>query len=148
MNKEIVHRALEKEIDRRIIQLNELLKDAYDSVAGDSKSSAGDKHETGRAMAQLEQEKIGAQLGEMEKLRNIVQRIAPKNSHSMIQAGSLVKTSNGWFYLAAGIGIITVEKNQIFCMTTAAPLGKILIGKKQGDEIEWQGKKIEIQQVS
>jgi len=37
------------------------------SLTSETKSSAGDKHETGRAMLQLEREKIGNQLAEIDK---------------------------------------------------------------------------------
>lgn len=142
--KEIIHAALLKEIDFRFTNLQTTLKDVLIATANDTKSSAGDKHETSRAMAQLEQEKIGGQISEINKIQEILYRIDPSTIHSTIQLGSLVQTNNGWFYLSAGIGPLTVNKELIFCMTLAAPLGKLLFGKKSGDTIEWQGKSIEI----
>lgn len=148
MGKALIHKEVVFEVERRISQLNDLLKDAFQSTADETKSSAGDKHETGRAMAQLEQEKIGGQLNEMEKLRSVLKRIQPEISHSVIQSGSLVQTNLGWFYLSVGIGLMNIGKIQIFCMTPAAPLGKILSGKKVNDQVEWNGKSLEIQSVS
>ena len=75
MDKEAVHSNVLTELKRRFDQLQHLLNDALEATAGDTKSSAGDKHETSRAMAQLEQEKIGAQLGELSKLQEILFRI-------------------------------------------------------------------------
>lgn len=142
--KEIIHSVLLKEIEMRFQSLNDSLKDVLTATADDTKSSAGDKHETSRAMAQLEQEKIGGQISEMNKLQEILYRIDPTQTHSVIQLGSLVQTSNGWFYLSVGIGPISVENETIFCMTLAAPLGKLLFEKKSGDSVEWQGKSIQI----
>lgn len=142
--KEIIHAALLKEIDFRYSNLKRTLKDVLIATASDTKSSAGDKHETSRAMAQLEQEKIGGQISEINKIQEILFRIDPSKTHSTIQLGSLVQTSDGWFYLSAGIGSLIVNKELVFCMTLAAPLGKLLFGKKAGDLIEWQGKSIEI----
>ena len=55
-----------------------------ESLNSETKSSAGDKHETGRAMVQLEQEKLGQQLQEIEKNDPSLKtsghrRINPKN---------------------------------------------------------------------
>lgn len=147
MNKEKVHRVVSEELSKRLANLQRLLSDTLESTAGETKSTAGDKHETARAMAQLEQEKLGGQIAELGKLQEMIFRIDPQIQHSTIQLGSLVSTSNGHFYLSVGIGIIDVEGQTIFCMTLAAPLGKLLLGKKAGDVLDWQGKKISILDV-
>lgn len=147
MDKKKVHVVLTLEINHRIKSLNDLLQDAMDTTSGETKSSAGDKHETSRAMAQIEQDKIGRQLFEMQKIKELLARINPDNSSPTINLGSLIETTNGWFFISVGIGAIMVEKETVFCMTLAAPLGKLLYGKKVGDTIEWQGEKIEIMLV-
>ena len=147
MDKTSVHASVMQEVTRRMIQLNELLQDAFDATANESKSSAGDKHETSRAMAQLEQEKIGGQLIEMTKLHAILQRIDPTFVSDSIQLGSLVETSSGWFYLSVGIGILNSSGNTLFCITPNAPVGKLLVGKKVQDSIEFNGKPTRIIQL-
>jgi transcription elongation GreA/GreB family factor len=127
----------------RYQSLNDNLKDVL-TATEDTKSSAGDKHETGRAMAHLEQEKIAGQLSEMNKMSEILHRIDSTQKHTKIQLGSLIETSIGVFFISVGIGSIQIENTTIFCMTAAAPLGKELLGKSVGTEIQWQGKKIEI----
>ncbi len=147
MDKTSVHASVVQEVTRRMIQLNELLQDAFDATANESKSSAGDKHETSRAMAQLEQEKIGGQLIEMTKLHAILQRIDPTFVSDSIQLGSLVETSSGWFYLSVGIGILNSSGNTLFCITPNAPVGKLLVGKKVQDSIEFNGNPTRIIQL-
>lgn len=147
MDKTSVHASVVQEVTRRMIQLNELLQDAFDATANESKSSAGDKHETSRAMAQLEQEKIGGQLIEMTKLHAILQRIDPTFVSDSIQLGSLVETSSGWFYLSVGIGILNSGGNTLFCITPNAPVGKLLVGKKVQDSIEFNGNSTRIIQL-
>ena len=144
MDKEAVHSLVLTELKRRFDQLQHLLNDALEATAGDTKSSAGDKHETSRAMAQLEQEKIGAQLWELSKLQEILFRIDPTRISKNIQLGSLVETSKGWFYVSVGIGQIHFEGTSIFCITPMAPLCKILMGKTTDYAVEWQGEKITI----
>ena len=144
MDKEAVHSLVLTELKRRFDQLQHLLNDALEATAGDTKSSAGDKHETSRAMAQLEQEKIGAQLGELSKLQEVLFRIDSTHSSNRIQLGSLVETSKGWFYVSVGIGQIHFEGTSIFCITPMAPLCKILMGKTTDDAVDWQGEKITV----
>ncbi len=144
MVKEHIHSIVTKEVNSRISQLSLMLSDALDANSNETKSSAGDKHETGRAMAHLEQEKIAGQLSEMNKLAEILHRIDSTQKHKKIQLGSLVETSIGIFYISVGIGAMEIDNSTIFCMTAAAPLGKELLGKSVGDEIAWQGKKIVI----
>ena len=147
MDKTTVHAVLVQEVSRRMHQLNELLQDAFDATANKSKSSAGDKHETSRAMAQLEQEKIGGQLIEMTKLHTILQRIQPTFVSDSIQLGSLVETTSGWFYISVGIGILNVAGTNLFCITPNAPVGKLLVGKKVQESIEFNGNPTQILQL-
>lgn len=135
MDKEQIHSVVTKEVNSRIYQLSIMLSEALDANSNETKSSAGDKHETGRAMAHLEQEKIAGQLSEMNKLAEILHRIDATQKHIKIQLGSLVETSIGIFYISVGIGAIEIDNTKIFCMTAAAPLGKELIGKSVGAEI-------------
>ena len=143
-----LYQALLSEVDQRAANLLISLNDALDSTANETKSTAGDKHETGRAMAQLEQEKIGIQLAEITKLKEILFRIQPEKSHSKVQLGSLVDTSNGLFFISIGIGAFPIEGKSIFCITPMAPVCQLLLGKQAGEQVEWQGKKIEINLVS
>lgn len=143
-----LYQALLSEVDQRAQNLQASLNDALDSTANETKSTAGDKHETGRAMAQLEQEKIGSQIAEITKLKEILFRIQPEKNHSNVELGSLVTTSIGIFFISIGIGAFPFEGKSVFCITPMAPVCQLLLGKQAGDSFEWQGKKIEIVIVS
>jgi len=143
-----LYQALLIEVDQRAQNLQDSLIDALDSTANETKSTAGDKHETGRAMAQLEQEKIGSQIAEITKLKEILFRIQPEKSHSKVELGSLVTTSNGIFFISIGIGAFPFEGKNVFCITPMAPVCQLLLGKQAGEQVEWQGKKIDINLVS
>ena len=54
----------------RLNTINKTIQELQESLTSETKSSAGDKHETGRAMLQLEREKAGQQLAEIKKLIN------------------------------------------------------------------------------
>jgi transcription elongation GreA/GreB family factor len=146
-DKSIVYSAVESKVKDRLIELQSALNDALAATADDSKSTAGDKHETSRAMAHLEQEKLGLQYAEALKVQELLHRIDPKVKNEKVGLGSLVETSMGWLFLSVGLGQIELKDQKIFCLTPIAPLGKVLIGKKAGDEIDWQGKRIQVLSV-
>lgn len=111
-----------------------------EALLSETKSTAGDKHETGRAMAQLEQEKLSAQLAETRKSLDGLKQIDPDLTMQQIGFGSLVKTSRGYFLVSVGIGAIPVGSMSVYCITAGSPIGQLLLGKSSGESIELNGK--------
>lgn len=140
MNKINIHKAISTNLQERIDSLTSILKEMYEATANDSKSSAGDKHETAISMAQLEQEKLTKQINEFLELQNSLLKINPERQHNVIELGSLVETNNGWYYFSVGLGAVNVDGESIFAMNPIAPIGKLLMGKKAGEKIEFNGK--------
>ena len=145
--KESIHQVLIIQLKFRIDEIQNILDDLLLSGSRDSKSSAGDKHETGLAMAQLEQEKLRYQIHEFQKMGEIVQKINPSKSNSKIHLGSLVQTDKGWFYISVGLGSLTFKEHVIFAINPEAPVAKALIAKEKGDSIHLNGVESEIIQV-
>lgn len=148
LNKENIHKQLLSEIENRIQSLKLILNEMFEAASGtDAKSSAGDKHETGVAMAQLEQEKLTKQINELLKQQEILVRINPTIEHTKVGLGSLVQTNNGWYYFSVGIGTLNVENETVFALNPIAPIGEMLIGKSAGEKILFNGKTTEIVSV-
>ncbi|MBK7855608.1 MAG: hypothetical protein IPJ79_12525 [Bacteroidetes bacterium] len=61
-------------IDERIAGLKNSIATLLDDAESEMKSSAGDKHETSRAMMQLEQEKLTYQLAEAENQKAVLEK--------------------------------------------------------------------------
>ena len=139
MNKELIYKFITQHLQEKIDGLKLILKDSLDAAAEDTKSSAGDKHETSTAMAQLEQEKLTNQINEFLLLKDTLKQINPARSHSKIELGSLVETNNGCYYFSIGLGAVKFEETSIFCMTLLAPIGKLLEGKKVGESVVFNG---------
>lgn len=140
--------ALQEEVNSRVRSLEKALTDSRAEMVSESKSTAGDKHETGRAMAQLEQEKLGRQVLSARELKQAIAQINGDEKCDTIQFGSLVKASNGVFFFSVGIGKLVVENESFFCLTMTSPLGNVLSGKSAGESIQFNGKKISIEEVS
>ena len=144
-NKEIIHQQLLIEVENRIKNLKIILIEMFEAAGGtDAKSSAGDKHETGVAMAQLEQEKLTKQINELLKLQENLQKINPTIKQSKIGLGSLVETNNGFYYFSIGIGNLIIGNQTIFALNPKSPIGELLTGKIKGDKIYFNGKTTEI----
>ncbi len=147
LDKSSVLDALQIEVNSRVKALEKALDDSRAEMVSESKSTAGDKHETGRAMAQLEQEKLGRQVLSARELKMAIAQIKANENHTEIQFGSLVKASNGVFFFSVGIGKLIVENDSVFCLTMTSPLGNLLKGKSAGESIHFNGKTISILKV-
>tara|TARA_R110001592_G_scaffold109429_1_gene305168 strand:- start:1189 stop:1674 length:486 start_codon:yes stop_codon:yes gene_type:complete len=133
--------------EEKITSLKEILQETQDAANNETKSSAGDKHETGRAMAQLETEKLTTQLTEALKLKQAVSQINSTTSTNQITIGSIVYTNNGNFYIAASIGKIEVEDESFFAISPASPIGKLLLTKKEKESFSFNGNQYFIEQI-
>lgn len=105
------------------------------SLASETKSSAGDKHETGRAMLQLEMEKAGQQLAEVHKMKATLERINLQNNSEKAALGSIIRTQQFNYFLAISIGKVLVDSVEYFVVSTNSPIGKQLLGIEKGATI-------------
>src|ERR1700761_2197135 len=116
------------------------IKEAQQASKDDTKSSAGDKYETGRAMMQQETDRNLAQLNEANKLKVALNTIGTTGSQPISDSGSAVITNNGNFYIAISAGALTVNDTTYFAISPASPIGSKLKGQKVGDEFSLNGK--------
>lgn len=144
LSKQIAFDAVQKELNERTTRIQAAFDDLKNALTSESKSSAGDKHETGRAMAQLEQEKLSNQLIQVVNLKEALSKVDPNEYHKRVQYGSLVNTSNGTFFFSVGLGKLDINGYDVFCITATTPLGQLLIGKRKGDSIKMNGRAMKI----
>jgi len=129
--KTVLHQRCLLLAEERIVSLQQILKEAQQAANNETKSSAGDKHETGRAMAQLETEKLTAQLSEALNIKQNLAQINPTITGNTVVLGSVVYTNKGNFYMAASIGKVALENEVFFAISPASPIGKLLLTKKK-----------------
>lgn len=138
----------ENAIDQRISHAKEALDLAQESANNESKSSAGDKHETGRVMAQLEAEKATAQLKEAMLLQATLDRIDPTIESKIVVLGSLVISQNARFLITVSAGKLELDGIVYFAISLDSPIGSLLLGNKKGDSVTFNGITHEILEVS
>lgn len=127
---------LQKRLDVIEHRLNEL----NDSLGAETKSSVGDKYETGRAMLHLEKDKQMQQLAVLLNYKKQLHAIDPKIECIRVEQGALVQTNQGTFFLSISAGKLIIDKEVYFAITLASPIGQLLFQKKVGDRFEFRGK--------
>jgi len=125
-------------LDARLQSVLAVIEDIKQSLETETKSSAGDKHETGRAMLQLEREKAGHQLVEIEKTTQILSKINAKTTSKNIGLGSVVFTTTSNYFISVSTGELKVENETFYAISANTPIGQLLLGKKIGDELTFR----------
>lgn len=134
-------------VEERHSKIQNQIEEIQESLTSETKSSAGDKHETGRAMLQLEREKAGQQLAEVEKLKEALSKIDVLKFSETIGLGSLVFTSKSNYFIAISAGQLKVNSQLFFAISPNTPIGLLLMGKKVGDEIGFRDNQFIIETV-
>lgn len=135
-------------VKNRIGRITTQIKEIQTALSSETKSSAGDKHETGRAMLQLEREKLGHQLAEAEKMQQVLAKVKKMSNTNMVSLGNLIQTSKNDYYLGVSAGEFKADKKSIYCISVGTPIGQLLLGKSVGDEVFFNGQKLKILEIS
>ncbi|MFZ1369289.1 MAG: hypothetical protein WAR78_02840 [Ferruginibacter sp.] len=122
-----------QKINARITQLQQVLADLKESGSNETKSTAGDKHETALAMLQIEQANTRSQLQEVLDQKVKLEKIDPALSATVILHGSLVKTNRGYLFISIAAGKITIDHSTVIALSPQSPLGQKLMGLKAGE---------------
>ncbi len=117
-----------------------LAKESRDS---DTKSSAGDKFETGREMMQREMDKLSALVDNTLNSIAKLDRLTDLPASAVISEGSLVVTDQETYYISIGYG----KLDSVYAISVESPLGVELKGKRVGECIEMRGRKITIKSI-
>ena len=134
-------------VEARLCNVQKVIEEVQESLLSETKSTAGDKHETGRAMLQLEREKAGNQLAEIQKLQEILAKIDISKSHEKIGLGSVVFTSSVNYFIAISAGELTFKDQKIYAISQQSPIGQMLISKQVGDIVDFRNQKFKIEQI-
>lgn len=115
-------------INSKILMLQQTLADLKESGSNETKSTAGDKHETALAMLQIEQANTRGQLEEALQQRSVLTAINPDINTIKILQGSYVKTNKGNFYISVALGKLIINGETVMAISPQSPLGAKLMG--------------------
>lgn len=125
-------------IQSRLNTINKTIKELQNALNSETKSSAGDKHETGRAMVQLEREKAGNQLAEINKIKMNLSKINTESSSQKIHLGSIVYTTQANYFIAISAGVLKTDKETFYAISPNTPIAQLLLSKTKGDQITFR----------
>lgn len=132
--------------DRMTLLLEEIQR-LQESKAADTKSSAGDKFETGREMIGQELAKVEASLNQVKSQIQALSYFAELKPNKEVREGSMIQLGEKWFLLSVSLGEVKVGEESVFLLSKESPLGQSLLGKKIGDSVQFMGKPQRILQL-
>lgn len=127
--------------------IQKTIQSNQEDLDSESKSSAGDKHETGRAMLQLEMEKAGQQLSVVEQMKLVVEKIDSSKVSKAGSLGSVIRTKTANYFIGISVGKVEIEKEFYFVVSPNSPIGKLLLGKVKNDNFLFQGCQTKIMEI-
>jgi len=131
-------------INNRIEGLVKGMAAAQLAANEETKSSVGDKYETARAMNQLEKDMLARQLAENKKELAAMMDVDVTGEYDEVKAGSLIRSAEMYFFILGGLGKMTFEGATVYVISPNAPLARSLMGKKTGDEIQFNRETMKI----
>lgn len=134
-------------IEERMDTLRHAIAQAQISANEETKSSAGDKYETSRAMGHLAKDMYARQLNENGKELASLISIDCTVKKTTVQPGSFVRCGDVSYFILAGIGKITYDGETIYLISPNAPVAKLLIGKYKGDMVTINTKTLPILEI-
>lgn len=134
-------------VEERVSRLQSSIKDLEHDLGNETKSSAGDKYETSREMINTEINKLQNQLQSFKKLNEVLAVIENRKASTTVQLGSIVKTSAANYFISIPVGEIMVEEEKFYAIGLNSPIGKLLLGKQEGEKFIFQQKEFSIKKI-
>ena len=137
--KEKVYNAYKQLLKEKLNNVQGILKELHESAANETKSTAGDKHETALAMLQIEQENKRKQLTELQLQLSLLNKIDPAIVSPVVLNGSLVHTDKGYFFISIGLGKLVIDGETVFALSPSSPVGQKLLRCSVPGKLELNG---------
>lgn len=129
-----------KIVGDRLDMIENNLNDLMNAKQNETKSSAGDKYETGRAMIQNQEELFKTQRAQTKEILNNLLKIDPDKRCTQVEPGALVQLPNGYFYMSAGMGKLELKDHDFFALSMGSPLGQAMKFKSVGESFNFNNK--------
>ncbi|MDT0676363.1 transcription elongation factor [Autumnicola musiva] len=138
--KQELYESCDQYLEDRMQRIRAAMNDLENDLENETKSSAGDKYETGREMINLEWNKLSGQLQQFKMLKETLKNVKRRNASDEIQLGSLVKTNMANYFIAIPAGQIKVAGETYFSIGVGSPIAQLLLHKKAGEDFRFNGK--------
>lgn len=126
-------------VQQRKSRIRTAISDLEEALKLETKCSAGDKYETGRAMLHLEFEKLALQMQQYQQLEKTLSFIDANTKHEKVEFGAIVETKTANYFISIPAGKFEIEKEIYFAVGVASPVAKAFMNKKATDIFELNG---------
>ena len=145
--KQKLHAYCLKFLSDRLSAIDKIMDDCQRAANSETKTTAGDKHETNRAMMQLDRENHAVQrvatLHGLAKLR----AIDLNQEHEEAELGAVIRSDKGSFFLAISAGKTMIDDELFYIISIDSPIGQALLGAEQEDIIFFRDREYDILDV-
>lgn len=131
-------------LQSRLEDAQQELATSQESLGNETKSTAGDKYETGRAMLQIELQKLAMQRDKVEQQLQILFKVDPQKACDKVEFGALVQTDKERYLIAVGLGKVELEGGVVYVISPDSPIARALQDKKAGERISFQGRELNL----
>ena len=143
-----VVQSLKDALEQGVLEARAVFEGLQGSLEGESKSTAGDKHETGRAMVQLEMEQAAGRMHRMESMVRQWVALDPSCGRSDVRPGAVVRTDMGGFVIGVALGVFKGPDGEEWrAISSDAPLAQAMLGSRAGGTVEFRGRQWSIEAV-
>ena len=139
-DRETVIAAFRMALDNALAEARSAMEELSSSLGKETKSTAGDKHETGRAMVQREMGQAGERLARCEALQAMAIRLDLDRARVQVGPGAIVVSGQARLLIGVGLGPFEVPGLGRFQAISAdAPIAEVLAGAAEGEVREFRG---------
>ena len=125
-------------------RLDEDIEALHESRQSETKSSAGDKHETGRAMVDQELSQLNQQREKTLRMRADVMGL-PERQLDTAQIGAVVETERLFYFISVSHGRLSVTSDKpVYALSPVSPAAQARLGKSAGETFQINGMMHEI----
>lgn len=142
--KEELYIKCEQYLEEKIARISLSIKDLEAALINESKSSAGDKYETGREMINIEIQKLATQLQQFQKLQLTLEMSKRNKIATPIKLGSLVTTTKATYFICIPVGELSVGEEKVYAIGANSPVAQALLGKIKGDSFSFNSEENKI----
>lgn len=136
MTKNDIFDALESQLHAAVEEGQGHLASLQEALASEAKSTAGDKHETGRAMIHQEMRQVNDTLQRSQSALFELARLRQSKADPVrVATGVLVQTTGPWVLVGLPLGKLSIQGGLVLGVSPEAPLAKAWHGAQVGDEV-------------
>jgi len=127
---------IEKIIDKKVVTSRKHMESIELSIHSESKSTAGDKHDTSRELMQQERNKAAQNLSNQMGMQKTLIQLGFIQQNDKIGFGSFFE-SHVFIFIGIALGKIFFNNVEVVCISPLSPLARSLEGMKVGESCKF-----------